>query len=184
MNIKMAELELVNPKHPALHSPATINPFEDKDVNWEEREREMYALMEKRFGVGLAYPQLGGSYKMFVMTFETGENVGVYNPEILEFSTETVPMEEGCLTFPLLYFIVTRPAKVKVRFQTSDQSVVEDWLDGRDARCFQHEFDHLNGITYLEYASDMKLQRALKKRDKTFKTLQTDLALQQLENES
>ena len=82
----------------------------------------------------------------------------------------------------LLYFIVTRPAKVKVRFQTANQEVVEDWLEGMDARCFQHEFDHLNGKMYLEYASDMKLKRAMKKRDKKFKILQNDLALQQLEN--
>ena len=83
----MTELELVNPKHPALHVPATINPFDDKDINWEEREKEMFNLMEKRFGIGLAYPQVGGSYKMFVMTLATGENVGVYNPEILEETT-------------------------------------------------------------------------------------------------
>ena len=51
-----------------------------------------------------------------------------------------------------------------------------------DARCFQHELDHLNGKLYLEYASDMKLKRAIKKRDKQFKILQNDLALQQLEN--
>jgi peptide deformylase len=84
----------------------------------------------------------------------------------------------------LLYFIVTRPARVKVRFQTYDQKVVEDWLDGMDARVFQHETDHLFGTLYLDYASDMKLQRAMKKRDKKIKILQNDLALQQLENES
>ena len=65
---------------------------------------------------------------------------------------------------------------------TANQEVVEDWLEGMDARCFQHEFDHLNGKLYLEYASDLKLQRAMKKRDKKFKILQNDLALQQLEN--
>ena len=78
---------------------------------------------------------------MFVMTLSTGEDIRVYNPEILEFSKETIGMEEGCLTFPLLYFIVTRPEKVKVRFETVDGGVVEDWLEGMDSRCFQHEFD-------------------------------------------
>ena len=53
-----------------------------------------------------------------------------------------------------------------------------------DARCFLHEYDHLQGKLYLEYASDMKLKRAMKKREKTFKTLETDLALRQIENES
>ena len=178
------KLELVEARNPALHAFASVNPFDDKDANWEERETDMIALMKERFGIGLASNQLGMLYRMFVMTFSSGEDIGVYNPEILEVSEETVALEEGCLTFPLLYFIVTRPAKVKVRFQTVDQEVVEDWLEGMDARCFQHEFDHLQGKLYLEYASDMKLQRAMKKRDKQIKMLQTDLALQKLENES
>ena len=180
----MAKLELVEPKHPVLHVVATTDPFDDKDVNWESREQEMFELMERRMGVGLASPQIGSSHRMFVMTFETGENVGIYNPEILEFSDKTIPMEEGCLTFPLLYFIVTRPEKVKVKFQTNDKQIVEDWLEGRDARCFLHEFDHLQGKLFLDYASDMKLQRAMKKRDKQIKILQTDLALRKIENES
>ena len=141
------KIQLVEPRNPALHTVASVNPFDDKDANWEEREKEMIQLMKDRFGIGLAAPQLGMGYNMFVMTLSTGEDIGVYNPEILEFSKETVGMEEGCLTFPLLYFIVTRPAKVKVRFQTAEQEVVEDWLEGMDARCFQHEFDHLQGIT-------------------------------------
>jgi peptide deformylase len=178
------KLELVEARNPALHAIASVNPFDDKDANWEERETEMIALMKERFGIGLASNQLGMLYRMFVMTLSTGENIGVYNPEILEVSKETVALEEGCLTFPLLYFIVTRPAKVKVKFQTVDQEVVEDWLEGMDARCFLHEYDHLNGKLYLEYASDMKLKRAMKKREKTFKTLETDLALRKIENES
>ena len=178
------KLDLVQPKHPALHIKAILDPFENNTIDWEEREQEMFDLMDKRMGVGLASPQLGLSYRMFVMTFESGEHIGVYNPEIIESSDETVPMEEGCLTFPLLYFIVTRPAKVKVRFQTNDGTEVEDWLEGRDARCFQHELDHLNGKLYLEYASEMKLQRAIKKRDKMFNTFKLDQDLQRLENES
>ena len=180
----MTNLELVDPKHPALHIKAVLDPFENNTIDWEETEQSMFYLMDRFMGVGLASPQVGLSHRMFVMTFETGENVGVYNPEILEYSENTVPIEEGCLTFPLLYFIVTRPEKVKVRFQTTDKQIVEDWLEGRDARCFQHELDHLEGKTYLEYASDLKLKRAMKKREKTWNTLQTDLALQKLENES
>lgn len=95
-------IELVPAKNPALHSMAEINPFDDKDANWEEREAQMIQLMKDRFGIGLASNQLGMLYRMFVMTLSTGEDIGVYNPEILEVSEETGPMEEGCLTFPLL----------------------------------------------------------------------------------
>ena len=163
------EINLVEPKNTALHTVANIDPFDDKDINWEEREAQMFQLMKDRFGIGHASPQLGTNHRMFTMTLSTGENIGVYNPEIIEFSKETVGMEEGCLTFPLLYFIVTRPEKVKVRFQTADKEVVEDWLDGMDSRCFQHETDHLYGVLNLSYISDFKLQRAMKKRDKLVK---------------
>lgn len=174
---------LVEPKHPVLHNPAGIDPL-DTDIVWQTVEQEMFKLMHERVGIGLAAPQLGNPVKMFVMRHSTEGDIAVYNPKIINVSEETVSMEEGCLTFPLLYFIVTRPEKVKVRFQTVDQEVVEDWLDGMDSRCFQHEFDHLQGKLFLQYASDMKLQRAMKKRDKQIKILQTDLALRKIENES
>ena len=164
--------ELVEPKHPALHTKADINPFDLKE-DWEAREQELFKLMHDRIGIGLAAPQIGQSLNLFVMNFESGHDVGVFNPEILEYSDETIPMEEGCLTFPALYFILTRPEKVKVKFQTSNQEVVEDWLEGRDARCFQHEFDHINGKLYIEHASDQKLKRAIKKRDKFIKKWQS-----------
>ena len=79
---------------------------------------------------------------------------------------------------------ISSEEEVEQLFQTVDQEVVEDWLDGIDSRCFQHEFDHLQGKLFLDYASDMKLQRAMKKRDKQIKILQTDLALRKIENES
>ena len=116
-----------------------------------------------------------------LFSFSNNQSTGYLVFSSRKLLGNTVPIEEGCLTFPLLYFIVTRPEKVKVRFQTTDKQIVEDWLEGRDARCFQHELDHLQGKTYLEYASDMKLKRAMKKREKNWKTLQTDLALQELD---
>lgn len=160
--------ELVEPKHPALHKPATLDPFSGT-VDWNEREKNMIALMHKNFGIGLAAPQTGSSYNMFVMRHSFLGDIGVYKPEILE-QQETIKMEEGCLTFPLLYFSVERPKKIKVRFTKTDgEKIVEMWMDGMDARCFMHEYDHLQGKLYLDYASDLKLKRAKHKRDKLLK---------------
>ena len=83
------KVTLVEPRNPALHTVASVNPFDDKEADWEKREEEMIQLMKDRFGIGLASPQLGMGYRMFVMTLSTGEDIGVYNPEILEFSEET-----------------------------------------------------------------------------------------------
>ena len=98
-----AEIKLVEPKKRSIAYQSNSKSFDDKDINWEEREKEMIQLMKDRFGIGLASPQVGTNHRMFVMTLSTGEDIRVYNPEILEFSKETIGMEEGCLTFPLLY---------------------------------------------------------------------------------
>lgn len=166
--------ELVEPKHPALHKPADIDPFTaPEDADWSKREVDMFELMHKRHGIGLASPQIGNSYNMFVMNLQGSGDVGVYNPKILDVSDETVNMEEGCLTFPLLYFMVNRPAKVKVNYTLYDGvTEVEDWIEGIDARCFQHELEHLQGKLFLEHASELKLQRAIKKREKYFREIE------------
>ena len=67
--------------------------------------------------------------------------------------------------------MVTRPAKCTVKFSDAFQEEHTLELEGTDAQCFQHEFDHLQGKLFLEYASDMKLQRAMKKREKRVKQL-------------
>ena len=68
-----------------------------------------------------------------------------------------------------------RPEKVKVKYFTSNNTPVEMWLDGIDARCFQHEFEHLQGELFLDQVSEMKLRRAFDKREKLFKKLQRQL---------
>lgn len=166
------QLKLVEPRHSALHNPALVDPFAS-DIDWSQREKEMFSIMHNSFGIGLASPQLGESYNMFVMYHSTLGDIGIYKPEILEFSDETVSLEEGCLTFPMLYLNISRPQKVNVRYLKADgKTLVETWLDGIDARCFQHEYDHLQGKLFLDLVSELKLKRAHKKREKFFLKLQ------------
>lgn len=166
--------ELVEAKHPVLKKRASVDPFSG-NVDWVQREREMCELMQNRFGMGLAAPQVGSSYRMFVMNHGHLGEIGVYNPEILE-TEGSVTLEEGCLSFPLLFMHVTRPERIKVRFTKTDgETVVETWMDGMDARCFLHEYDHLQGTLFVDGVSDFKLRRAWKKQEKTFKKLQQQL---------
>lgn len=165
------QCELVDPKHPALRKRATVDPFSG-DVNWAEREQEMIALMHNKLGVGLAAPQVGSSYNMFVMTHSFLGDIGIYKPEILETEGE-IDIEEGCLTWPLLFIHIKRPAKIKVQFYKNDgETKVEMWMDGIDARCFLHEYDHLQGVNFIDIVSDFKLQRAKEKREKRFKKIE------------
>lgn len=163
--------ELVDPKNTALHRSATTDPF-TSGIDWTIREKEMLELMHDSLGVGLSATQVGSSYNMFVMTHSILGDIGVYKPKILETEGDIV-IEEGCLTWPLLYLNIKRPEKIKVQFTKTDgETVVETWMDGLDARCFLHEYDHLQGINFIDLVSDFKLQMAKQKRDKRFKKLE------------
>ena len=163
--------ELVEPKDPALHTSANIDPF-GKDIDWATREQEMFALMTESVGIGLASPQIGSSYNMFVMNHSHLGNIGVYKPEIVEYGEETYNNEEGCLTFPLLYLHIKRSKEIKVKYWKGDgETQVEVKMDGRDAIVFQHEYDHLQGDLFIDKVSEFKLKRAFNKREKVLKKL-------------
>jgi peptide deformylase len=162
--------ELVEPKHPALHRSATVNPFSG-NVDWVQREKQMIQLMHHNMGVGLSATQVGSSYNMFVMHHSMLGDIGVYKPKILQTENEVV-IEEGCLTWPLLYLRISRAEKIQVQYTKNDGvTTVETWMDGIDARCFLHEYDHLQGVNFIDLVSDFKLQRAKQSRDKRFKKL-------------
>jgi peptide deformylase len=163
--------ELVEPSNPALHRSATTDPFKG-DIDWNIREKEMLEVMHANLGVGLSSTQLGSNYNMFVMTHSFLGDIGVYKPKILETEGEVL-IEEGCLTWPLLYIKIKRASKIRVQFTKTDgETDVEMWMDGIDARCFLHEYDHLQGINFIDLVSDFKLQMAKEKRDKRFKKLE------------
>lgn len=163
--------ELVEPRHSALHKRASVDPFSG-NIDWAEREKEMFELMHNNLGVGLSATQVGSSYNMFVMRHSFLGDMGVYKPEILETEGE-VDIEEGCLTWPLLFIHIKRPAEIKVRFYKNDgETQIEMVMDGIDARCFLHEYDHLQGTNFIDIVSDFKLRRAMEKRDKRFKKLE------------
>jgi len=169
--------ELVEPKHSALHTKATLDPFAG-NIDWQEREKEMIQLMYDKLGIGLAAPQVGSSYNMFVMNHSILGDIGVYKPKILEYSDEKVGMEEGCLSFPLLYIVLSRPERIKVEYFKNDgETKVQTWMDGRDARCFLHEFDHLQGNLFIDLASELKLRRAYNKREKLFRKITKPIRL-------
>lgn len=167
-------LNLVQANDPILRQKLSLDPF-DSDIVWNTEgdnvghEEKMINTMVQNFGIGLAAPQVGDEVRHFVMRHSTKGQIGIYNPEILEFSEETVTMEEGCLSFPALFMHLTRPKVIKVKYQDANKKEVVETLDHWDSRVFQHEYDHLEGKLFLEYASDFKIQRAIKKRDKLLK---------------
>lgn len=110
---------------------------------------ELIRLMHKERGMGLAANQVGYNVRLFVMRVEQ-RYWHCFNPEILEQSSEEVELEEGCLSFPREFCKITRPEKIFVRYFDAWGNLKEEWLEGWASRCFQHEFDHLNGLTMYQ----------------------------------
>jgi len=125
----------------------------------------MFETMRQANGIGLAAQQIGLNIKLFVIdltdyseidsSLENFKKVFI-NSEILEQSKETMFSEEGCLSFPGMYFKVERPTKVKLRYFDENFEEKEEWFDGLASRCIQHEHDHTEGVTFLKYMSPIR----------------------------
>jgi peptide deformylase len=135
-------------------------------VNAAVIEREMLDLMKASNAIGLAGNQVGLLRKVFVMRTADGREFGCFNPWIMFGDNDKIDGEEGCLSFPNLWLKVARHNKITASYldNTGKPCIIE--LEGIDARCFQHELDHLNGVTFTEYVSDLKLKMARKKQRK------------------
>lgn len=123
---------------------------------------EMMKFMRSNNGIGLAANQVGIRKSIFVMEID-GNEFYIFDPQITGWSKDEIIMEEGCLSFPGKKFKISRPESITVLYQTVDPATiknldlagsfmkeicVETELTGLAARCFQHEFDHLQGITF------------------------------------
>ncbi|MCM8833469.1 MAG: peptide deformylase [Candidatus Omnitrophica bacterium] len=107
-------------------------------------------------GVGLAANQVGILKRIFIAYDKEKENlITVINPEIVDAKEIEIDLE-GCLSFPEIYFSISRNKVVTVK--GINENGKEIIIEGKDllARCFQHEIDHLNGILIIDYASEQE----------------------------
>ncbi|KFZ37374.1 peptide deformylase [Shewanella mangrovi] len=124
---------------------------------------DMLATMQQAHGVGIAAPQVHRSLQMFIMASNPNSRYSdapmmapqvVINPQILQTSVEQIRGEEGCLSLPQERCQVARFESIEVRYQDISGEWCQEWLSGFVARIFQHEFDHLQGITLRERMSE------------------------------
>lgn len=143
----------------------------ETDGNAKQLEKDMIGFMLANHGIGLAANQIGIARRVFVMGSHNiqgfPEPFAVFNPVIKEVSEEQVLDQEGCLSYPGLFLMVKRPAWVVAEYQDSDGNLKEIRVDGYLAKCFQHEYDHLNGVCFVDKVSQMKLNLAMKKLRKS-----------------
>ena len=159
-------MDLVYAQADILKKP-TISVDEDMD-NVVQLAEQMHTVMAQNNGIGLAAPQVNIDKSFFIVGDKTRYKLAV-NPKIVETSKEQGIMTEGCLSFPGLFLKVLRPLNCVVEYVNNKGETVNEKLEGMMSRVFQHETDHLNGITFDTLVSKLKLDMAIKKRDKRLK---------------
>lgn len=136
----------------------------DFDDAFRETVTAMKEVMLASDGVGLAAPQVGISKRFFVMGVPVdmkkrdGERTWyvIANPEFVSTTETEIVMEEGCLSFPGLFFEVSRPEAIVISYQDEFGEKKTLGADGYLARIIQHEYDHLDGKLYIDRISGFK----------------------------
>jgi peptide deformylase len=142
-----------------------------KHINDEIRQiaKDMLKIMHEGKGAGLAGPQVGLLKRIFV-THAEGDTPRVFiNPSIIWTSQEQVNIEEGCLSLPGLWADVKRPGKIKVQAWNEKGKAFTLDISGILARVVQHEYDHLEGILYIDRINEAKREKLLAKLKKQSK---------------
>ena len=141
------------------------------DSDLKDLLNEMKDTLLKSGGIGLAAPQVGISKRIIVIDdglIRSKDDkkpkhhfLYIINPETTWFSEDTDIDKEGCLSFPELYIEVRRSISVEVTYQDETGKQRTRKAQGLLARCFQHEIDHIDGITMIDRLAGIKKVKAL-----------------------
>lgn len=145
----------------------------DKDTEGlKEIIENMWETMYYADGVGLAAPQTGMSIRMFVIDGSSGADEEpelkdfkkvFINPEIIELSGDKWVMNEGCLSLPEIREDISRPETVRIKYFDENFEEHDEEFSGFVGRVIQHEYDHLEGILFIDYLSPLR-KRLLKSK--------------------
>lgn len=145
-----------------LHNPnpelrVISQPVTDADILRPETQQLIDQLMDtmvEENGVGIAAPQVGEHLRIIIV--ETPHGVQAFiNPEITSRSVRMVSSIEGCLSVPGISGAVKRHSSVKVKAKNRQGEMVEIKANGLQAIIFQHEIDHLDGILFIDRATNL-----------------------------
>jgi peptide deformylase len=144
---------------PVLRTVA--DPVTDFDKQLRNLVKDLTQTLDHAQGAGLAAPQIGVGLRVFAYAVDS-ERGYLVNPELTFPDDEETPGEEGCLSFPGIYYDVKRRLNTVARGFTDRgdpvQVVGTEWL----ARCLQHETDHLDGVLFIDRMDQATRKQAMK----------------------
>ena len=148
--------------HSLIYYGSDILKTESEDIQNVDSDiidlvNEMFMIMKKSNGVGLAAPQIGINKNIITIDISHTEQkmkLALINPKIELVSSEMVILEEGCLSVPGIWAEVQRPSEIRVKAVDVKGYEVEFDADSFYARVLQHEIDHLKGILFIDRIED------------------------------
>lgn len=170
LDVMIKTLDIVYYPDPILRRPT--DPILQITDEVREMVPAMIEVMHRVRGLGLAANQVGWSARLSIVTdtAEPGQERVVINPRLVE-EEGAVAMEEGCLSFPGMFGLITRPERIRVGYTNLAGEEVEEEADGLLARCFLHEIDHLDGILFISKmtpADRLRLKRGLRELEEKY----------------
>lgn len=158
-------MKIIKFPNPILKERLPEFDFENPIMDPKELEKQMLEIMYAHDGIGLAANQVGIQARVFVMGHSSSPEASTafFNPIVIANTESIEDIEEGCLSFPGIYVKIKRPSAIKARWQNSSGEWEEGEFNGYDCKCFLHEFDHLEGITFQDRVSPLKWAMSVKK---------------------
>lgn len=152
-----------------------LNPVDFTNLDIAKLSHDMITMMRINSGLGLSANQVNVNAQVFIMRAflnkSLGETITVINPVVKSVSKQMVLDTEGCLSFPDVFLKVKRPYSCVVEFMTLNLDGTQAFQTEQefvdiDARIFLHEFDHLQGIQFIDRVGRLKLELAEKRKNK------------------
>ena len=156
-------LAIVAYGHPTLRKKSV--EIEKDMPDFDVFMKDLWETMYETDGVGLAAPQINKNIRAFVIDADpfkekypeaAGIRKAFINAEILERSGEDVYHNEGCLSVPAIHEDVKRKSKIKIRYIDEEWKEHEEEYEGVLARIIQHEYDHLEGVLFVDHLPSIR----------------------------
>ena len=156
--------------HPELSKRPDDFVFEEGNNYAKEVSAALHQKMVQLGTFGLSANQVGLNHRVFVVGTEN-KRIMMFNPKVIGYTKEMVALEEACVSMPNFSLVLQRPEGVHVTYQNENGEYQSEYYTGVSARVIQHEYDHMEGRNFSQYASNFKLKRELKRYQKKTKKM-------------
>lgn len=160
-------MELLKINDPILRE--LPDEFDFETQNAQELADALWAKCRELKGLGLSANQVGINAKVFVMGSDDNNRKNIFNPTIVSLSDNKSMATEGCLSLPGLWLNIRRPEEITISYRNIEGEYVVEQLAGLEARIALHEYDHMIGMIFLDRASKLKREMAIKSLEKRAK---------------